>query len=72
MTRIQSWNEIFDNVFARLSKWKMKTLSIGGRLTLLKSVIGSIPIYNMSIFKVTVKVFTVWNLFSVISLMVLI
>ncbi|GJW81292.1 RNA-directed DNA polymerase, eukaryota [Tanacetum coccineum] len=37
MSRIQSWNEIVDRVAARFSKWKMKTLSIGGRLTLLKS-----------------------------------
>ncbi|GJZ84117.1 RNA-directed DNA polymerase, eukaryota [Tanacetum coccineum] len=56
MYRIQSWNEIVDRVAARLSKWKMKTLSIGGRLTLLKSVLGSIPIYHMSIFKVPMKV----------------
>ncbi|GKC88928.1 RNA-directed DNA polymerase, eukaryota, partial [Tanacetum coccineum] len=35
-----------------LSKWKAKTLSIGGRLTLLKSVLGASPLYNMSIFKV--------------------
>nr|GEY45812.1 RNA-directed DNA polymerase, eukaryota [Tanacetum cinerariifolium] len=37
---------------SRLSKWKAKTLSIGGRLTLLKSVIGASPLYTMSIFKV--------------------
>ncbi|GJX96702.1 reverse transcriptase domain-containing protein [Tanacetum coccineum] len=30
----------------------MKALSIGGRLTLLKSVLGSIPIFHMSIFRV--------------------
>nr|GFC59697.1 RNA-directed DNA polymerase, eukaryota [Tanacetum cinerariifolium] len=30
----------------------LNTLSVGGRLTLLKSVLGSTPIYNMLIFKV--------------------
>nr|GEY64548.1 RNA-directed DNA polymerase, eukaryota, reverse transcriptase zinc-binding domain protein [Tanacetum cinerariifolium] len=39
----------------RLSKWKLKTLSIGGRLTLFKSILGAIPIYHMSIFKVPMK-----------------
>nr|GEX25723.1 RNA-directed DNA polymerase, eukaryota [Tanacetum cinerariifolium] len=34
-----------------MSKWKVKTLSIGGRLTLLKSVLGASPLYSMSIFK---------------------
>ncbi|GJS64513.1 RNA-directed DNA polymerase, eukaryota [Tanacetum coccineum] len=35
-----SWEEIIHKILSRLSKWKMKTLSIGGRLTLLKSVLG--------------------------------
>ncbi|GJQ90373.1 RNA-directed DNA polymerase, eukaryota [Tanacetum coccineum] len=30
MSRIQSWNEIVESMVARLLKWKMKTLSIGG------------------------------------------
>ncbi|GKF47312.1 hypothetical protein Tco_0137114, partial [Tanacetum coccineum] len=56
MSRIQSWNEIVNNILTRLSKWKLKTLSIGGRLTLLKYVLGSLPIYHMSLFKVPAKV----------------
>ncbi|GKC54737.1 RNA-directed DNA polymerase, eukaryota, partial [Tanacetum coccineum] len=56
MSRIQAWKEVVDKVKARLSRWKMKTLSIGGRLTLLKSVLGSLSIFHMSIFKVPSKV----------------
>ncbi|GJZ69586.1 RNA-directed DNA polymerase, eukaryota, reverse transcriptase zinc-binding domain protein [Tanacetum coccineum] len=56
MSRIQAWNDIVDSMAARLSKWKLKTLSIGGRLTLLKSVLGSMPIYHVSMFKVPMKV----------------
>nr|GEV79627.1 RNA-directed DNA polymerase, eukaryota [Tanacetum cinerariifolium] len=45
------WSNTIQKVHARLSKWKVKTLSIGGRLTLLKSVLGVVPIYNMSLYK---------------------
>nr|GEV73123.1 RNA-directed DNA polymerase, eukaryota [Tanacetum cinerariifolium] len=46
------WGNIIHKLNSRMSKWKLKTLSIGGRLTLLKSVLGAIPIYNMSLLKV--------------------
>ncbi|GKB49658.1 RNA-directed DNA polymerase, eukaryota, partial [Tanacetum coccineum] len=46
------WGDIVRKLNSRMSKWKLKTLSIGGRLTLLKSVLGATPIYNMSLFKV--------------------
>ncbi|GJX93509.1 RNA-directed DNA polymerase, eukaryota [Tanacetum coccineum] len=52
MTRQQAWSDIVDRVKKRLSKWKMQMLSIGGRLTLAKSVLGSLPLFNFSIFKV--------------------
>ncbi|GJR77917.1 RNA-directed DNA polymerase, eukaryota [Tanacetum coccineum] len=51
MNRLKSWDDIIDRVKSRLSKWKMNMLSIGGRLTLVKSVLGSMPIFHMSLFK---------------------
>nr|GEV64792.1 RNA-directed DNA polymerase, eukaryota, reverse transcriptase zinc-binding domain protein [Tanacetum cinerariifolium] len=56
MTRIEAWKEVINKVSSRLSKWKMKALSIGGRLTLLKSVLSSIPIFHLSIFKAPISV----------------
>nr|GEU37083.1 RNA-directed DNA polymerase, eukaryota [Tanacetum cinerariifolium] len=56
MSLVKEWDELIAKLKKKLSKWKLKTLSIGGRLTLLKAVLGSTPIYNMSLFKVPKQV----------------
>ncbi|GJV81212.1 RNA-directed DNA polymerase, eukaryota [Tanacetum coccineum] len=50
-SRRKSWDDVMDKIASRLSKWKTKTLSIGGRLTLSKSVLTSLPLYQMSMYK---------------------
>jgi hypothetical protein len=40
----------------KLQGWKGKLLSIGGRVTLLNSVLSSIPIYWMSVYRLPVNV----------------
>nr|GEW05051.1 RNA-directed DNA polymerase, eukaryota [Tanacetum cinerariifolium] len=52
MSRHKAWVDVVLKLRSRLSKWKAKTLSIGGRLTLLKSVLGASRLYSMSIFTV--------------------
>nr|GEW72640.1 RNA-directed DNA polymerase, eukaryota [Tanacetum cinerariifolium] len=51
MSRYSTWSSSIQKIRTRLSKWKVKPLFVGGRLTLLKSVLGVVPIYNMSIYK---------------------
>ena len=41
---------------ARLSSWKVKCLYVGRRLILIKTMIGSIGIYYMSLFKTLANV----------------
>ncbi|GJZ82902.1 RNA-directed DNA polymerase, eukaryota [Tanacetum coccineum] len=45
------WDEALAKISSRLSKWKVKTLSIGGRFTLIKSVLSSLPLFQMSVYK---------------------
>ncbi|GKE09787.1 RNA-directed DNA polymerase, eukaryota, partial [Tanacetum coccineum] len=49
MSRLDGWKYLINKFKKRLSNWKVKTLSVGGRLTLIKAVLGSIAIYYMSI-----------------------
>ncbi|GJX02450.1 putative RNA-directed DNA polymerase, eukaryota, reverse transcriptase zinc-binding domain protein [Tanacetum coccineum] len=41
MNRVESWNAIVEKFKEKLSFWKAKTLSFGGRLTLVRSVLNS-------------------------------
>nr|GEU38675.1 RNA-directed DNA polymerase, eukaryota, reverse transcriptase zinc-binding domain protein [Tanacetum cinerariifolium] len=59
MSKTNAWDETVGKVKSRLSKWKLNTLSIGGRFTLLKSVLGSTPIFTMSLYKVPKSVLCV-------------
>ncbi|GJV79919.1 RNA-directed DNA polymerase, eukaryota, reverse transcriptase zinc-binding domain protein [Tanacetum coccineum] len=51
MNLISNWQPLVDHFRAKLSTWKASTLSIGGRVTHIKLVLGSLGIYYMSIFK---------------------
>ncbi|GJW52228.1 RNA-directed DNA polymerase, eukaryota, reverse transcriptase zinc-binding domain protein [Tanacetum coccineum] len=46
----KSWDPMFVKFSKRLSKWKASLLSIGGRTTLLTSVLGAIGTYYFSLF----------------------
>ncbi|GKD52922.1 putative RNA-directed DNA polymerase, partial [Tanacetum coccineum] len=56
MSRCHHWTLLVDRFHKRLSTWKSKSLSIGGRLTLNKSVLGSLGVYYFSTYKAPKKI----------------
>ena len=50
------WNPILEKIEKKLSGWKHLYLSKGGRLTLLKSTLSSLPTYYLSLFIILVAV----------------
>nr|GEZ07999.1 RNA-directed DNA polymerase, eukaryota, reverse transcriptase zinc-binding domain protein [Tanacetum cinerariifolium] len=50
MALVKSWDPIIEKFSKRLSNWKASLLSIGGRATLISSVLGAICTYYFSLF----------------------
>jgi len=50
-SRIAFWDPVMHSIKSRLYAWKSRFLSFGGRLTLLKSILTSLPVYALSFFK---------------------
>jgi hypothetical protein len=50
------WNFLINKIEKKITLWKEKLLSLGGRLTLIKSVLNTIPIYWMSNYRLPVHV----------------
>ena len=54
--RLHFWDPVVACLKSRLWEWKIKTLSYGGRLILLKFVLSSLPVYALSFFRTPVGI----------------
>ncbi|MFS7909556.1 putative RNA-directed DNA polymerase [Helianthus anomalus] len=51
MGLVKKWRLIMEKFESKLSLWKARTLSFGGRMTLIKAVLGNLPTYYFSLLK---------------------
>ncbi|GJY87422.1 RNA-directed DNA polymerase, eukaryota, partial [Tanacetum coccineum] len=51
-----NWKRIIKKFEAKLSNWKAKLLSIGGRLSLIKAALGNLPTYFMSLYWMPISI----------------
>ena len=49
---IPVWDDVEERLCRRLALWKRQYISKGGRLTLIRSTLSSMPIYYMSLFRI--------------------
>lgn len=50
-SRRATWKPVVDNFTKKLSGWKRRLLYFAGRVTLIKFVLSSLPVYYMSLFR---------------------
>ncbi|KAL4373402.1 hypothetical protein AHAS_Ahas05G0078200 [Arachis hypogaea] len=48
---VKTWKPIIDKVEEKLNLWKAKTINKAGKLVLIKSVLNSLPVYYLSLYK---------------------
>ena len=53
---IKMWEPIVEKFESRLVGWKSNLLSMGGRVTMIKSVLACLPIYFMSLFQIPLTI----------------
>lgn len=58
---VKTWDPVIKKVQSRLSSWKSRFLSFGGRITLLKASLGNVPLYYLSLFKAPKSVYEAIN-----------
>ncbi|XP_071728393.1 uncharacterized protein [Rutidosis leptorrhynchoides] len=51
MSKLEDWEPVIEKFKCRLANWKMRLMSFGGRLVLIKSVLSSLPLYYFSLFR---------------------
>ena len=58
MNRVAAWNPIVERVQKRLATWRAVGLAKVGRLTLILSVLNSLPVYFLSLYRMPKRVIT--------------
>lgn len=53
---IEPWKEVINRVSGRVRKWDTSLISMGGRITIIKSILTSIPLYFLSFLKLPKQV----------------
>ncbi|KAG5585520.1 hypothetical protein H5410_045954 [Solanum commersonii] len=48
--KFEVWSEVLERSERKLTRWKSQYISLGGRLTLIKSVLDALPTYMLSLF----------------------
>ncbi|KAA0053621.1 LINE-1 retrotransposable element ORF2 protein [Cucumis melo var. makuwa] len=51
------WDPIIGKIHKKLNSWKYQHISKGGKLTLLKASLSSIPTYQLSVFKASASIY---------------